>query len=126
MKSIQNLLQFINENWTTIIIIVGLGISVYRKVVGYLALSEAEKVAIAKQQIKEIVTKMVTDAECDYAQWNKAGQIKRSQVIKEIFDRYPVLAHVVNQKEVIAYIDGAIDDALKTLRDVLEEQDDQE
>ena len=65
--------------------------------------------------------KMITDAEVDYEDWNKAGSIKRSQVIKEIFKEYPVLSKVTNQEEIIQFIDDAIDNSLKELRKTIEE-----
>ena len=64
---------------------------------------------------------MITDAEKDYQQYAKAGEIKRSQVIKQIFDDYPVLERVVDQDALIALIDTEIDNALKTLREVIKE-----
>ena len=122
LTSIQNLLQFINDNWTSIIIIVGLILSIAIKLKSYIKLSNEEKISIAKQQISEIILKLVTDAEEDYAKWISAGSVKRAQVIKEIFEKYPVLSKVANQEELITWIDSAIDNALKTMRDVFEKQ----
>ena len=122
LTSIQNLMQYINDNWTTIIIIIGLALSLVAKIKNYLKLSEQEKIDIAKKQIKETMLKFVTNAEEDYYEWTSAGGIKRSQVIDEIFAKYPVLAKVTNQDELIAWIDETIDDALKTMRDIFEKQ----
>ena len=63
--------------------------------------------------------KMISDAEANYADWNKAGEIKRSQVIKEIYERYPILSKAINQEEMIAWIDNEIDNSLKTLREII-------
>lgn len=122
LTSIQNLLQFINDNWTSIIIIIGLVISIAVKIKGYIKLSNEEKVNIAKQQIAETILKLVTDAEEDYAKWVSAGSVKRAQVIKEIFEKYPVLSKVTNQEKLITWIDDAIDNALKVMRDIFEKQ----
>ena len=124
LNGIQNFLSFINENWTNIMVVIGLGIAVGRKVKDYFSKSDDEKIAIAKSQINEMILKMVSDAEEDYEEWNKAGSIKRSQVIGEIFAKYPVLSKVVNQTELIQWIDDEIDNALKTLRKVIEENND--
>jgi hypothetical protein len=121
LTGIQNFLSMINENWTTIIIIIGLAIGVVNRLKKYLQLTNEEKVTIAKAQLKEIVLKLVSEAECDYAEWKKAGSIKRSQVIDEIFEKYPVLSKVAEQNDVIAWIDEEIDNALITLRDVISE-----
>lgn len=122
LTGIQNLLQFINDNWTSIIIIIGLVISIIKKINDYSKKTSEEKIEIAKQQISETILKMVTDAEEDYYQWVSAGSVKRSQVIEEIFMKYPVLSKVTDQKELISWIDMTIDNALKTMREVFEKQ----
>lgn len=122
LKSIQTLLQFVIDNWTSIIIIFGLALSLATKIRDYVKLSKEEKINIAKQQIEEIMLKLVTDAEEDYLEWVNAGSIKRSQVIEQIFTMYPALSKVANQEELIVWLDGAIDDALKIMRDIFEKQ----
>lgn len=121
MTGIQNLLLFINSNWTAIIIIVGLINALIIRVRNYMSKSQEEKVAIAKAQIQEIILKLCTEAEMDYLEWVSAGSIKRSQVIDEIFATYPVLSKITDQDEVIEWIDDMIDEALETMRDIFEE-----
>jgi hypothetical protein len=121
LNGIQNFLQFINENWTTIIIIISLVIAIVQKAKSYFSKSNREKVEVAKQQIQQIVLKLITDAEVDYESWNKAGSIKRSQVIKQIFTDYPILAKVTDQQTVIEWIDKTINDALKELHKIVAE-----
>lgn len=118
---IQNFLTLVNDNWTTILIVIGLIVGIFQKVTKYIHTSNDDKIAIAKQQIGEIVLKLITDAETDYTEWNKAGSIKRSQVIEAIFDKYPILSKISNQEEVVAWIDAEIDNALKTLRNIIKE-----
>ncbi len=121
LNGIQNFLTFINDNWTSIMVIIGLCIAIYRKAKDYFSKSDEEKIAIAKTQIHEMILKLITDAEIDYEEWSKAGSIKRSQVIGEIFATYPILSKVVDQNELIQWIDDEIDNALDTLRKVIEE-----
>lgn len=121
LNGIQNFLSFINNNWTSIMVIIGLCIAIYRKAKDYFSKSDEEKIAIAKTQIHEMILKLITDAEVDYEEWNKAGSIKRSQVIGEVFATYPILSKVVDQNELIQWIDDEIDNALDTLRKVIEE-----
>lgn len=121
LDGIKNFLTFINDNWTSIIIIIGLVISIALKAKSYFSKSNEEKIEIAKKQISETMLKLVTDAEIDYEDLVKAGSIKRSQVIDQIFADYPVLAQFTNQEEIIAFIDKAIDEALVTLRDIIKE-----
>ena len=59
LTGIKNFLQMINENWTLITVVIGLGILVYKKIVNYLALSDAEKIELALDQIRIAALKMV-------------------------------------------------------------------
>lgn len=119
LDGIKNFLQFVNDNWTAIIIIISLIIALYQKIKSYLSKSNDEKITVAKQQIKEIILKLISDAEVDYEDWNKAGSIKRAQVIQKIFEEYPILAKIADQTELIKWLDDTIDEALNTLREIV-------
>lgn len=119
LNGVNTFLEFLNNNWTSIMVLIGLGIALFKKVSSYLKKSDEEKVEIAKVYIKECILKMITDAEVNFEEWNKAGSIKRSQVINVIYEKYPVLTKVANQDDIIAWIDTEIDNALITLREVI-------
>ena len=119
LNGIQVFLQFINDQWTTIMVLVGLVLAVGKKVKDYISKSDDEKIGIAKAQIQETILKMVTEAEVDYEEWNKAGSIKRSQVITQIYEEYPVLSKITDQKALIEWVDTTIDESLKTLREIV-------
>lgn len=119
LNGIKNFLQFINDNWTTVVIIISLVIAIAEKIKSYCKKSEKEKIETAKAQISEIILKLITDAEMDYNNWEQAGSIKRAQVIQKIFTDYPILSKIGNQEEVIAFIDDAINNALKELRKIV-------
>lgn len=121
LDGIKNFLEFVNQNWTSIAVVIGLAIAVTKKVIAYFSKSDEEKIEIAKNQIKETMLKLITEAEKDYDEWKLAGSIKRAQVIDEIFANYPILSKVTDQKELIKWIDDAIDDSLVTLRKIVEE-----
>ncbi len=121
LNGVQNFLELVNNNWTTIMVVIGLAIAVARKVKDYFNKSDDEKMEIVKAQIKETILKMVTEAEIDYEEWNKAGSIKRSQVINQIYGDYPILSKVIDQKALIEWIDETIDESLKTLREIVAE-----
>ena len=119
LTGLQNFLNIINDNWTTILVCAGLIVGIVKKTQDYLTKSDDEKIEIAKAQIKQVILKKISDAEVDYEEWSKAGSIKRSQVIAEIYKEYPILSKVVDQTDLIKYIDDAIDDALVELREVI-------
>nr|WP_297933195.1 hypothetical protein [uncultured Lachnoclostridium sp.] len=126
LNGIQNFLQIINDNWTTILVIIGLLLALWKKIDSYRKLSTDKKIEIAKKQISENILKLITQAEKDYAEWEKAGSIKRSEVISEIYKEYPILAKVVDQDELIKWIDEQIDNALPTLREIIKENEKQQ
>ena len=118
LNGLQNFLQLINDNWTTIIVIISLIFALFKKIQSYLSKSNDEKIAIVKNQVQQTILKLITDAEMDYKDWAKTGSIKRSQVIQKIFEDYPILSKISDQKYVINWIDEMICDALKTLREI--------
>lgn len=122
LTGIHNFLSFIDENWTMIIVTIFLAISIAKKIYNFFSKSEEEKIAIAKKQVKETMLKLVTNAETDYLAWVSAGAIKRSQVIEEVFKKYPVLSKVANQDELIEWLDTTIDEALEEMRKIFAEQ----
>lgn len=123
LNGIKNFLSLINDNWTTILVIVGLALALWKKIESYSKLSTNKKIEIAKKQISENILKLITQAEKDYAEWEKAGSIKRNEVISEIYKEYPILAKVVNQEELVKWIDEQIDNALPTLRDIIKQNE---
>lgn len=123
LNGIKNFLSLINDNWTTILVIIGLALALWKKIESYSKLSTDKKIEIAKKQISENILKLITQAEKDYVEWEKAGSIKRSEVISEIYKEYPILAKVVNQEELVKWIDEQIDNALPTLRDIIKQNE---
>ena len=121
LVGIKNFLELINQNWTLITVIIGLGILVFNKIKNYLSLSEQEKINLALEQIRITALKLVTDAEEEYENWVKAGTIKRAEVIGAIFEKYPILNKVTDRDTLIKTLDKIIDDALVEMRKVIEE-----
>lgn len=119
MDGIYQFFAFINNNWTMIFVVLGLVIGFAKKVYDFSKKSDQERVEIAKSYIKECILKMITDAELNYEEWKSAGSIKRSQVIQEIYDRYPVLEKVADQEALLVWIDEQINSALEILREVI-------
>ena len=122
LDGIKNFLSLVNDNWTTIAVIISLLVALVRKIMAYLKQSEEKRIEIAKAQIRETILKLITDAEVNYDEWNKAGSVKRSQVIQEIFKEYPVLSKVVDQADLIEWIDNQINTSLKELRKIVAQQ----
>lgn len=120
LVGIRNFLGLINQNWTLITVIIGLVILAFKKVKNYLSLSKQEKINLALEQIRITSLKMVTDAETMYEDWIGAGSVKRSEVINDFFEKYPILSKVTDQEALIKKLDEIIDEALVTMREVIE------
>lgn len=132
MEAIQKFMDFIVENWTMICAVIVIGIAMYEYVQNFRKKSKEEQdqilrqqIEIAKQQVREIMLKLVTEAEKDYREWIKAGEIKRAQVIDAIFEKYPILLMVTDQAALIKWMDDTIDEALKKMRKIFEENENQ-
>lgn len=123
LDGLKNFLQIVEENYMTILVCIGIIIGLYQKAKIFFKKDKQERYEIAKQQIKEIMLKKITTAEIDFAEWNKSGSIKRSQVIEEIYKQFPILSKVVDQEAVVAWIDEEINNSLKTLRTVVKENE---
>lgn len=123
LNGVYNFLDFINNNWTMITAIFVLTIAIVKKAVDFFSKSQDEQIEIAKAQIREVMLRLVTEAERDYREWVKSGEIKRSQVIDQVFSMYPILSKIADQEEIVAWIDEAIDEALKTMRKIFEENE---
>ncbi len=119
LHGIRNFLEFANDNWTTIAVVMGLAVTVFQKVIRYLRKSEEEKTAIVKKQIQQTMLKLVTDAEQDYGDWKQAGSVKRAQVIDTLFADYPILSKVSDQEDFLKWIDRTIDESLVALREII-------
>ena len=119
MEGLQKFLQILNDNWTSTLVCAGLIVGIIKKTHDYMSKSQEEKIELAKKQIQTTILKMISDAEVDWQEWSKAGSIKRSQVIKQIYEEYPILTKVVDQDALIKYIDEQIDGALDTLREIV-------
>lgn len=120
LTGVKNFLELINENWTLVTVIIGLGILVFKKIKSYLSLSEQEKINLALEQVRVTVLEMVAKAEIAWSEYKKAGSIKRSEVIKRIFDEYPILSKFTDQEQLLKMLDDMIDESLVTLREVIE------
>lgn len=120
MDSIINFLAFLNENWIYILICVGIIAGIIQKTISYFEKSTKEKIEIAKSQVKEILLKMVADAEAEYSDILDAGKIKRSKVISNIFDQFPILSKAIDQDNLISWIDSEIDNSLDTLHSIID------
>lgn len=119
INGIRNFLELINNNWTTIMVVCGLCVSLYYKIMQFIKLSDDEKINQTKTVIKNVMLSLVSDAELNYSDWNKSGAIKRAEVINKIFTDYPILDKVTDKDKLIKEIDSMLDESLKEMRNII-------
>lgn len=126
MQSIQNLINFLDQNWTFIIIVLSFGFSLYKLYLKWNKLSKQEKIDQVIIIVGEIILEKLACAEEDWNNYKKTGSIKRSKVINEIYEQYPILKEYADQEYVIKKLDELIDlglkDIEKTIKEIKEKQ----
>lgn len=132
MTAIYNFLTWIENNWTMIVAIVTLLFAIYMKaksaVNKWLKMTDEERqketeeqIKKAKQAIANYILSLVASAEIDW-EGTGLGPIKRAQVIEKIYKEYPILLEVVDQRELMRFIDEHIDQALEIVREKLRKE----
>lgn len=119
LNFIKDVLEAANNYWTLVVVIIGLSIALYEKIKKYLQTSKEEKIEMAKTALKENLLKYMADAEIEWSDYEKSGEIKRAQVISKIYEDYPILKEYLNQEELIKYIDSEIDKLKVTVDKVI-------
>lgn len=128
MEGIMNLLSWINENWASLVTVIVIVLVILSKArtfyFDWKNKTEEEKqeelnkaIKNAKIAIANNILSYVSDAEVNWSAWIKMGDIKRSEVIKQLYIDYPILLQVVNQDELIQFIDDCINKALEIVRE---------
>ena len=125
MESLVKLAEFVKSNWASATVVIGVVVALYFKIKQeidkYKKMSEEAKQEEIQKQIEKVrsiladqVLALVAAAEIAWSdEGAKLGPVKRSEVIRKIYVQYPVLTYVVDQEELLSYIDKLIDKALE-------------
>lgn len=119
METMTNFLIFLGNNWVLIIFILCVIFGLYLAIKKFIKLSNDKKLEIIYQKISETILKNVSDAESFYYDIKQSGSIKRAQVIKQIYEDYPLINKIADQKSIIKKIDELIDKALEELNEII-------
>ena len=126
MEGIKNTLIIIEENWTNILIVLSCLFAIYRKVKKYINMNNEEKEK-EKEELKEetlkivktVLLKLMSEAEIEWNDFEKSGSIKRSQVIKELYNEFPILKEFTDQDKLLEIIDNMIKEEKSKMDDVI-------
>ena len=118
MKSIELFINFVIQNWTFIITLLACLYLAFIKIKKWNSLSEEEKINTALTILRQQMLTYVAEAEKSFG--TGTGTLKRSQVIKKVYEDYPILNNVIEQDKLIKVLDEYIDESLVELRKLLE------
>lgn len=117
---VSKVLEFISDNWFLIVITIVVITYIIDELVKR---SEEEEIATAKHLIAVNIDAIVAEAELKFADYEKSGQIKRSYVIQTIYEKYPIFSKIVEQEELLDWIDKLIEQAVARLKLTISEID---
>ena len=119
MEGINQFIDFLKLNYPNIIVIVAIILTVFNEIRKYIPMSKEERIDAALRIIKAEILKMMSDAEIEWADYKKSGMLKKSQVINEIYDKFPVLADCVDQEMLICKIEEIIDNEMNNMNSII-------
>ena len=112
MDSLSLLKDFITNYWSFFILIICLFVIVTETIEKFKGMSEEQRIEALMKLIKELIIKLMADAEINWSEITKSGKIKRAEVISEVYKQYPILSTFKDQEAIIAEIDKMIDEAV--------------
>jgi len=119
MEGIVKTLTFIHDNWTNIVLIFAIAFVIYKRVSAFLSLSKEEKIDAAYRIIKEELLKYMCEAEVNWQAFEKAGLLKKSEVITKIYQQFPILNEYVDQETLIKDISDMIKECMVEMNRII-------
>lgn len=110
MTYIINLFKFVTDEWMSIVFVILLLIVGIKKVISFLKMDKQKKLEIILKLVKEEILSLMAEAEVNWKDYSKSGEIKKSEVISKIYERFPILSKYINQEELIEEISKMIDE----------------
>ena len=92
------------------------GIREYKK---YMNMSKEDRLKAILTIVKKEVLELMCSAEEIYSEYEKSGKLKESNVISEIYEKFPVLSEFKNQDEIIDIISGFIKDEMDSMNKIV-------
>ncbi len=92
------------------------GIREYKK---YMNMSKEDRLKAILTIVKKEVLELMCSAEEIYSEYEKSGKLKESNVISQIYKKFPVLSEFKNQDEIIDIISGFIKDEMDSMNKIV-------
>lgn len=124
MTGFNNFIHLIQNQWTNIVVVIAIIATVIRTTLNYSALSQEQRVQSALKVINEELMKLMCQAEIQWKDYKKSGDLKRSQVIKDIYNQFPFLSKYMDQDALVKKIYEMIDKQMDNMNNLLNKTDD--
>lgn len=119
MNGLSNTLEFIQENWSNILLIITAIVTVIYRVISFNKLSKQQKVEAILTIVKSELLKFMSEAEIDWKEYEKSGLLKKSDVITKIYDKFPLLKEYLDQDTLIQTISNMIDSGMTEMNKIV-------
>lgn len=119
MNGLTNTLNFIQENWSNVLLILTAVITVICRIVSISKLSKTQKVEAILTIVKSELLKFMSEAEIDWKEYEKSGLLKKSDVITKIYDKFPLLKEYLDQETLIKRISDMIELGMQEMNKVV-------
>ena len=116
---VNNVVNSLSNSLPTIIIVIAIIIGVVRMVIQYSKMTKEERVNAALKVIKEELLKLMSDAEIEWEDYKKSGELKKSQVLKEIYSQFPFLATYIDQDTLVNKLYELIDNEMENMNKII-------
>ena len=103
-----------------VIVLLLSGIAGFKK---FLKMSKEEKLSYTIKMIKSVILKMMADAEVYYSEINKSGAFKKSQVIYELYEKFPYLSEYKDQDTIIELLNSLIEENMIDINKIEKPED---
>ena len=126
MIAIQNTIEFFENNWLNLILILGvIGVAIERCFY-LLSLSKEKKIELILKTVRREILALMSQAEVEWSYFSKSGEIKKAQVISKIYEKFPILAEYINQDKLVSKISKMIEDEKSNMDKIINKKNSDE
>ena len=123
MNGINNFANLIQGQWTNIVVVIAIVAGLVRSIINYYTMNEEQRVQAALKVISEELMKMMVQAEIQWKDYKKSGELKRSQVIKDIYNQFPFLSRYMDQEKLVQTIYEMIDKQMDNMNELMKKNE---
>ena len=124
MTGFNNFIHLIQSQWTNIVVVIAIIATVVKTALSYSSMTEEQRVQSSLKVVKEELMRLMCQAEIQWKDYKKSGDLKRSQVIKDIYNQFPFLSKYMDQDKLVKTIYEMIDKQMDNMDNLLNKPED--